>query len=191
MRSISFCVHTGSYHFLNVRSYLRWSFAFLIGFENNSVSATKAVSAEIARVAYVLLLPRLSDNKYALEHLGGRSGFGSSTNSACEQTPGKLTAKSAASPLDVTKLPHYYTLARRSSNIADAELDALLLLPTKSLPPALTSPEPTQRLRAVAAQGGALEMLFACYVCISRGRAGHSPRRISGQNNAWRRLRFS
>jgi hypothetical protein len=34
--------------------------------------------------------------------------------------------------------------------MAEAELDALLLFPTKSRPPALTSPDPTHRFRAVA-----------------------------------------
>lgn len=41
-------------------------------------------------------------------------------------------------------------LARRSSKIAATELEALLLLTTNSVPAALTSPEPTQRFRAVA-----------------------------------------
>lgn len=58
-------------------------------------------------------------------------------------------------------------LERKSSKIAETELDALLPLPTKSRPPALTSPEPTQRfLAVVGSTRRALNIVCRLYRCI-------------------------
>jgi hypothetical protein len=56
---------------------------------------------------------------------------------------------------------------RTGLSIAETELDALLPLPTKSRPPAITSPEPTQRfLAVVGSTRRALNIVCRLYLCI-------------------------
>src|SRR6267142_1320088 len=92
---------------------------------------------------------------------GDRSGFGSPTKNAC-----CCLAISTARCWKLSYPPIIF-LARKSSNIAETELDALLPLPTKSRPPALTSPEPTQRfLAVVGSTRRALNIVCRLYRCI-------------------------